>query len=40
MLGDENLEALLLMKIHSIDPEKVIDMLAKKCALMHTLLIN
>jgi hypothetical protein len=35
MLGDENLKALLLMNIHkavlhSIDPEKVIDLLGKK----------
>jgi hypothetical protein len=45
MLGDENLEALLLMNIHkavlhSIDAEKVTDMLGKKSALMHKLLIN
>jgi hypothetical protein len=38
MLEDENLEALLLMNIHkavlhSIDPEKVIDMLSKKSAI-------
>jgi hypothetical protein len=43
MLGDENLEALLLMNIHeavlhSIHPVKVIDMLGKKSALMHKLL--
>jgi hypothetical protein len=46
MLGDENLEALLLMNIHkaalhSIDPEKVIDMLGnRKSPIMNTLLIN
>jgi hypothetical protein len=44
MLGDENFEALLLMNIHkavlhSIDPEKIINMLGKKSALMHKLLI-
>jgi hypothetical protein len=43
MLGDENLEALLLMNIHkgvllSNDAVKVIDMLGKKSALMHKLL--
>jgi hypothetical protein len=45
MLGDENLDAMLLMNIskavlHSIVPEKVIDMLGKKSASMHKLLIN
>jgi hypothetical protein len=45
MLGAENLKALLLMNIHkaalhSIDSEKVVDMLGKKSALMHKLSIN
>jgi hypothetical protein len=40
VLGDEKLEALLLMNIHkavlhTIDREKVIDMLGEKSALVH-----